>query len=666
MRATMRGVAVRRGLAQPAVHVPPVLLRTSSAAAAASVPRREHSAAAAARRDLKSLTVPQLKEIVRVDNVVLVGGLRHKRKADLVEAIVEHRTKEGVLRAPRGAPTLHSGSGELAPKPATTAPTVAEIPASIQAKVRSDTPDVVAALSAVTRDSRPQHSAAAPARRPDGPRAPQLAEATAPSIDAPAMVDEALAQAPVVVFSKTFCPYCKDVLELFNRLGLTQAPHVVELDLLERQRMDALQDHLQEMTGARSVPRVFVDSTFIGGADDTVAAHSSGKLAKLLIEAGALPKPSSPPAPAPAPVAASAAAPAATPQPESSAILQNLAALPTRAERKVVVPASTHAAPRAAREAPTLHAGAGELSPVQSTTVVAAPTGPRYSPVSTRAKLDVVQQLQQVGGRQAPAVPRTPAEVEVAKMEGSVKAAAAGKPTPKAAEPTPSSGGGSGGSGGVTSSAGGGSGGGGANGSGVAGVIELLKAQAEKLPLDKLSVPHVAGALAAAWALGLASMYLSKPKTEPLPKMLPTQPTASLPAAIRSVDQGGGFQSVDKEDMAAVLRIMERLDRIEGHVADETKPNPRRDALFKAKKLQGDAAIAGNARNPDEMKRLLATAAELRTACTKEGAGTEAVISAKVAEIDLAEKVEAAAVGVSLGVASGLLVYGLATMCSRR
>jgi glutaredoxin 3 len=42
------------------------------------------------------------------------------------------------------------------------------------------------------------------------------------------------------------------------------------------------------MTGATSVPRVFVGGVFLGGGDDTVAAEKSGKLAKLLKEAGAL------------------------------------------------------------------------------------------------------------------------------------------------------------------------------------------------------------------------------------------------------------------------------------------------------------------------------------------------------------------------------------------
>ncbi len=41
------------------------------------------------------------------------------------------------------------------------------------------------------------------------------------------------------------------------------------------------------MTGGRSVPRVFVGGKFIGGCDDTMAAHASGEFEKLLKDAGA-------------------------------------------------------------------------------------------------------------------------------------------------------------------------------------------------------------------------------------------------------------------------------------------------------------------------------------------------------------------------------------------
>jgi hypothetical protein len=50
----------------------------------------------------------------------------------------------------------------------------------------------------------------------------------------------------------------------------------------------SLQDALLEITGGRSVPRVFIGGKFLGGGDDTVAAAANGKLKSLLEEVGAL------------------------------------------------------------------------------------------------------------------------------------------------------------------------------------------------------------------------------------------------------------------------------------------------------------------------------------------------------------------------------------------
>lgn len=46
------------------------------------------------------------------------------------------------------------------------------------------------------------------------------------------------------------------------------------------------QDALGEITGARSVPRVFVGGKFIGGGDDTVSKAANGELAQLLAAEG--------------------------------------------------------------------------------------------------------------------------------------------------------------------------------------------------------------------------------------------------------------------------------------------------------------------------------------------------------------------------------------------
>ena len=52
--------------------------------------------------------------------------------------------------------------------------------------------------------------------------------------------------------------------------------------------LSLLQNYMRELTGAKSVPRVFIDGKCIGGGDETAAAHKSGKLEKWLREAGAL------------------------------------------------------------------------------------------------------------------------------------------------------------------------------------------------------------------------------------------------------------------------------------------------------------------------------------------------------------------------------------------
>jgi len=60
----------------------------------------------------------------------------------------------------------------------------------------------------------------------------------------------------------------------------------VELDT--RPDGSDIQDYLLELTGGRTVPRVFVDNKFIGGADDTAALDRRGRLGAMLKERGIL------------------------------------------------------------------------------------------------------------------------------------------------------------------------------------------------------------------------------------------------------------------------------------------------------------------------------------------------------------------------------------------
>ncbi|CAI5438878.1 unnamed protein product [Caenorhabditis angaria] len=106
-------------------------------------------------------------------------------------------------------------------------------------------------------------------------------------MSAKAFVDGLLQSHKVVVFSKTYCPYCHKAKSIFDNSSL-KAGSLEWIEIDERKDCNEIQDYLGKLTGARSVPRVFIGGQFIGGCDDTVAAHKNGKLAKLLAEAGAV------------------------------------------------------------------------------------------------------------------------------------------------------------------------------------------------------------------------------------------------------------------------------------------------------------------------------------------------------------------------------------------
>ncbi|XP_070758342.1 thioredoxin reductase 3 isoform X3 [Enoplosus armatus] len=82
----------------------------------------------------------------------------------------------------------------------------------------------------------------------------------------------------VVVFSKSYCPYCVKVKDLFKELKVEC--NVVELDLIEDGTN--YQEMLLEMTGQKTVPNVFINKTHIGGCDKTMQAHKDGSLQQLL------------------------------------------------------------------------------------------------------------------------------------------------------------------------------------------------------------------------------------------------------------------------------------------------------------------------------------------------------------------------------------------------
>jgi glutaredoxin 3 len=98
------------------------------------------------------------------------------------------------------------------------------------------------------------------------------------SSDVESLIQSEIDGNKVVVFSKTYCPYCTATKALFRDLGVEAK--VVELD----QRPDGsdIQAALLRMTGQRTVPSTFVGGQHLGGNDKAQAAARSGELQKKL------------------------------------------------------------------------------------------------------------------------------------------------------------------------------------------------------------------------------------------------------------------------------------------------------------------------------------------------------------------------------------------------
>eukprot|EP00536_Pseudo-nitzschia_multiseries_P010388 jgi/Psemu1/203138/e_gw1.315.25.1 len=83
----------------------------------------------------------------------------------------------------------------------------------------------------------------------------------------------------VVVFSKSYCPFCVATKDLFKALNVNA--EVLELDLMGNEGVE-LQTALFKKTKQKSVPNVFVNGKHVGGNDDTQAAARNGTLQEML------------------------------------------------------------------------------------------------------------------------------------------------------------------------------------------------------------------------------------------------------------------------------------------------------------------------------------------------------------------------------------------------
>jgi len=95
-------------------------------------------------------------------------------------------------------------------------------------------------------------------------------------------VEKAIAENKIVIFSKSYCPFCQKAKTLLNSdfAHLKAQIYVKELDLDDDG--PEVQKYLKEKTGQSTVPNIFINKKHVGGSDDLASLKSRDKLAGLV------------------------------------------------------------------------------------------------------------------------------------------------------------------------------------------------------------------------------------------------------------------------------------------------------------------------------------------------------------------------------------------------
>jgi glutaredoxin 3 len=102
--------------------------------------------------------------------------------------------------------------------------------------------------------------------------------------DVDAFVQKKIAGADVMVFAKSYCPYCRHTRSLLQEA----VPSGVSVDIIDMDQMNEdgplIQMELMTTTGQRTVPNIFINGQHIGGDSDLSKLHESGKLQEMLAD----------------------------------------------------------------------------------------------------------------------------------------------------------------------------------------------------------------------------------------------------------------------------------------------------------------------------------------------------------------------------------------------
>jgi len=90
---------------------------------------------------------------------------------------------------------------------------------------------------------------------------------------------------PLIVFSKTYCPYSKKAKQLLETYDIHPPPRIIEVDL--RGDSELIKSLLTRFTSRTTFPNTLLHGKTLGGSDELHTLHREGKL-RAVLEAGGL------------------------------------------------------------------------------------------------------------------------------------------------------------------------------------------------------------------------------------------------------------------------------------------------------------------------------------------------------------------------------------------
>lgn len=100
----------------------------------------------------------------------------------------------------------------------------------------------------------------------------------APLMDFKGQVQQMIKDHSVMIFSKSYCPFCKEVKSLFESLSIQY--YAIELDVVENG--SELQSALKDISGQKTVPNTYIHGNHLGGCDAAKLAHAEGRLLAMV------------------------------------------------------------------------------------------------------------------------------------------------------------------------------------------------------------------------------------------------------------------------------------------------------------------------------------------------------------------------------------------------